>query len=103
MPMYHHMLCCISNEDISEFLEYSRQPEVHESIYKRIAPKIFGTKGSSVDDIKKAIACLLFGGARKVGTVQCIADVARRSVCSQIIGRARQGGFRNVLAPVCDE
>jgi len=33
---------------------------VHEIIAKSIAPSIFGSA-----DIKKAIACLLFGGSRK--------------------------------------
>ena len=51
-----------SNEEIAAFHEFARRPDVHEHVFKeRIAPQIFGS-----EDIKKAVACLLFGGARKV-------------------------------------
>merc|ERR1711983_476779 len=36
------------------------EPRIYERITKSIAPSIYGS-----DDIKKAIACLLFGGSRK--------------------------------------
>ncbi|KAI8370368.1 MCM2/3/5 family-domain-containing protein [Radiomyces spectabilis] len=44
-----------------EFIRMSRQPDLYESFAGSIAPSIFGNK-----DIKKAIACLLFGGSKKV-------------------------------------
>ncbi len=41
---------------------YAAAPNCSDRIYQQIAPAIFGHP-----DIKKAIACLLFGGTRKVG------------------------------------
>ncbi|KAB7506340.1 DNA replication licensing factor Mcm5 [Armadillidium nasatum] len=43
-----------------EFLKLARSSDVYEKISKNIAPSIFGSQ-----DIKKAVACLLFGGSRK--------------------------------------
>lgn len=44
-----------------EFKEFSRRPDAYQKVCGLIAPSIFGH-----DDVKKAVACLLFGGARKV-------------------------------------
>ena len=44
-----------------EFRRLAAKPDVHEIIAKSIAPSIFGS-----DDIKKSIACLLFGGSKKI-------------------------------------
>lgn len=44
-----------------EFKEFARGPEPYKELCSRISPSIFGH-----EDVKKAIACLLFGGARKV-------------------------------------
>lgn len=38
----------------------SKDPKIYEKIYKSIAPGISGN-----EDIKKGIACMLFGGSRK--------------------------------------
>ena len=43
---------------------YAAAPSCSDRIYQQIAPAIFGHA-----DIKKAIACLLFGGTRKVRAV----------------------------------
>ena len=43
-----------------QFRHLAASPNVYETISKSIAPSIFGSL-----DIKKAIACLLFGGSRK--------------------------------------
>ena len=43
-----------------EFNRFSSRPDAFETIAKSIAPFIYGS-----EDIKKAIACLLFGGSRK--------------------------------------
>lgn len=43
-------------------LELSRSPGLYDRLWKSIAPSI---SGSYTVDIKKAIACLLFGGSRK--------------------------------------
>jgi len=49
-----------TQEDEESFRRLSAQPGVYDTISKSIAPSIFGS-----DDIKKSIACLLFGGSRK--------------------------------------
>ena len=48
-------------EEEEEFRRLAAKPNVHEIMAKSIAPSIFGSA-----DIKKAIACLLFGGSRKI-------------------------------------
>ena len=49
-----------TQEDEESFRRLAAQPGVYDTIAKSIAPSIFGS-----DDIKKSIACLLFGGSRK--------------------------------------
>ncbi|RKP19320.1 MCM-domain-containing protein [Rozella allomycis CSF55] len=49
-----------SNEEERQFIEMSRDAEFYNKFSQAIAPSIFGS-----DDIKKAVACLLFGGSRK--------------------------------------
>ena len=43
-----------------EFRELAREDDIFDRVCSSIAPSIFGS-----DDVKKAVACLLFGGARK--------------------------------------
>lgn len=43
-----------------EFQRMARDPRIHEQIFQSIAPSLFG-----LEDIKKSIACLLFGGSSK--------------------------------------
>ncbi|KAI5816898.1 MCM2/3/5 family-domain-containing protein [Pyronema omphalodes] len=50
-----------SEEEEQEFLELSRKPNLYEMIVSSLAPSIYGNR-----DIKKAIACLLFGGSKKI-------------------------------------
>ncbi|KAH3681265.1 hypothetical protein WICPIJ_007770 [Wickerhamomyces pijperi] len=50
-----------TEEEEEEFLEMSRSPDLYESFAKSIAPSIYGNP-----DIKKAIACLLMGGSKKI-------------------------------------
>jgi len=47
-------------EEEAEFRDFANQPGAQDAIFARIAPQIFGSP-----DIKKAVACLLFGGSRK--------------------------------------
>ncbi|KAK9947397.1 hypothetical protein M0R45_003023 [Rubus argutus] len=47
-------------EEIEEFKKFAAEPDVYKSICSKIAPSIFGH-----EDLKKAVACLLFGGSRK--------------------------------------
>jgi len=49
-----------TQEDEESFRRLAAQPGVYDTFAKSIAPSIFGS-----DDIKKSIACLLFGGSRK--------------------------------------
>jgi len=49
-----------TQEEEDSYRRLSQQPNVYETIAKSIAPSIYGS-----EDIKKAIACLLFGGSRK--------------------------------------
>ena len=51
----------VSDEEEQEFLEMSRRPDLYEQFTDCIAPSIYGNR-----DIKKAIACLLMGGSKKV-------------------------------------
>lgn len=50
-----------SEDEEQEFLEMSRRPDLYEVFASCIAPSIYGNQ-----DIKKAIACLLLGGSKKV-------------------------------------
>jgi DNA replicative helicase MCM subunit Mcm2 (Cdc46/Mcm family) len=50
-------------EDEERFLQMSRQPDIYERICRSISPSI---SGGYTHDIKKAVACLLFGGSRKI-------------------------------------
>jgi len=47
-------------EEEEEFRRLAKSPNIYDTIAKSIAPSIYG-----FNDIKKAIACLLFGGSRK--------------------------------------
>lgn len=46
-----------------KFLALSRTPDIYEKMASSISPSI---SGDYTVDIKKALACLLFGGSRKV-------------------------------------
>ena len=50
-----------SDIEEQEFLEMSRRPDLYETFAECIAPSIYGNA-----DIKKAIACLLMGGSKKI-------------------------------------
>ncbi|KAJ4346712.1 minichromosome maintenance protein 5 [Didymosphaeria variabile] len=50
-----------TEEEEQEFLEMSRRRDIYEVFANCIAPSIYGNK-----DIKKAIACLLVGGSKKI-------------------------------------
>ncbi|KAF2140279.1 uncharacterized protein K452DRAFT_273918 [Aplosporella prunicola CBS 121167] len=50
-----------TEEEEQEFLEMSRRPDLYDIFADCIAPSIYGNK-----DIKKAIACLLMGGSKKI-------------------------------------
>ncbi|KAF1991206.1 DNA replication licensing factor mcm5 [Aulographum hederae CBS 113979] len=50
-----------TEEEEQEFLEMSRRPDLYDVFANCIAPSIYGNQ-----DIKKAIACLLLGGSKKI-------------------------------------
>lgn len=50
-----------TEDEVSEFKAMARRPDIYEYIVSQIAPVIYGH-----DDIKRALACQLFGGCRKV-------------------------------------
>lgn len=50
-----------TEEEEQEFLELSRRPDLYSLFASCIAPSIYGNQ-----DIKKAIACLLMGGSKKI-------------------------------------
>lgn len=50
-----------SEDEVSEFKAMARRPDIYEHIVSQIAPVIYGH-----EDIKKALACQLFGGCRKL-------------------------------------
>ncbi|KAK4939737.1 minichromosome maintenance protein 5 [Elasticomyces elasticus] len=50
-----------TDEEIQEFEEMSRSPDLYRRFASCIAPSIYGNA-----DIKKAIACLLMGGSKKI-------------------------------------
>lgn len=49
-----------------EFKEFAQRPDSYAKIVSMIAPSIYGHA-----DVKKAVACLLFGGSRKVNHKLC--------------------------------
>lgn len=51
----------VALQEIAEFEAFARQPQLHDELFRGIAPKIYRS-----ENIKKALACLLFGGSRKV-------------------------------------
>lgn len=50
-----------TEEEVQEFEEMSRMPDLYDKFSRSIAPSIYGNM-----DIKKAIACLLMGGSKKM-------------------------------------
>merc|ERR1712157_178080 len=55
----------ITAEEEERFDQLGKDPNVREKIYKSIAPSIRASDKDVVDEVKKAVACLLFGGSRK--------------------------------------
>lgn len=50
----------VTPQEEEEFRHLASMPNIYDMVAKSIAPSIYGS-----NDIKKAIACMLFGGSRK--------------------------------------
>lgn len=55
----------ITPAEEERFMRLAKLPDIRQQIYKSIAPAIKGSNKDCIDDIKAAVACLLFGGSRK--------------------------------------
>lgn len=55
-----------SHDDEERFEAMAKEPDIREKIYRSVAPAICASKKDVIEDVKKAVACLLFGGARKL-------------------------------------
>jgi len=55
----------VSNDEQEHFERLSKEPGIRDKIYRSIAPAICASSKDVIDDVKKAVACLLFGGSRK--------------------------------------
>ncbi|CAN1172292.1 DNA replication licensing factor MCM5 [Linum perenne] len=53
-------LASFTQEEEEEFRRFASRTDVYEAICSKVAPSIFGE-----ENVKKAVACLLFGGSRK--------------------------------------
>lgn len=58
-----------------EFRHMASNPQVYDLIARSIAPSIYGS-----EDMKKAIACLLFGGSRKKFVFVLVFDPVRSKI-----------------------
>lgn len=84
--------------------ELSRQDDIYEKIVGSIAPSIFGS-----DDIKKAVACLLFGGSTKLlpdlvrlrGDINVLLLGDPGTAKSQMLKFAEQVCTSQQLSPLC--
>ncbi|CAJ1457141.1 unnamed protein product [Effrenium voratum] len=55
----------LSAEEEEHFEHMAKDPQIREMIFKSIAPAICASEKDSINQVKRAIACLLFGGSRK--------------------------------------
>jgi len=53
-------------EEEEEFDALAKDSDIRSKIYKSIAPAIRASEKDVIDDVKCAVACLLFGGSRKL-------------------------------------
>lgn len=79
LSLMHHVLICRPEEE-AEFKAFAAQPDMLGKLADRIAPSIFGH-----ENIKKAVACLLFGGARKVRHREMQKSAVVQSHCVQLL------------------
>jgi DNA replication licensing factor MCM5 len=58
-----------------EFKEFAQRPDAYAKLCSMIGPSIYGHS-----DVKKAIACLLFGGSKKVYHSYQVTDVSSEAM-----------------------
>jgi len=93
-----HASAAFASEEVASFEAFARAPRVHERVFSMMAPKIYGS-----DDIKRAVACLLFGGARKVmpdGTARR-GDVNVLLLGDPSTAKSQFLKFVDKVAPIC--
>merc|ERR1719359_1794339 len=56
----------ITPEDEERFNQLARDPDIREKIYRSVTPAICASDKDVIDQVKRAVACLLFGGSRKL-------------------------------------
>eukprot|EP00164_Ancoracysta_twista_P008827 GFYU01012862.1.p1 GENE.GFYU01012862.1~~GFYU01012862.1.p1 ORF type:complete len:727 (-),score=252.45 GFYU01012862.1:299-2479(-) len=85
-------------EEEAEFLKLSRSNDVFERLSKNIAPSIFGSA-----DMKKALACLLFGGSRKMlpDGMRLRGDINVLLLGDPSTAKSQMLKFIEKVAPVC--
>jgi DNA replication licensing factor MCM5 len=55
----------ITPEEEEKFLNLAKDNDIRDKIYNSIAPSICASKKDVIEDVKKAVGCMLFGGSRK--------------------------------------
>lgn len=84
-------------EEVDDIHKMSQMSDLYGSISRSIAPTIFGH-----DDIKKAIACMLFGGSRKhlPDGLRLRGDVNVLLIGDPSLGKSQFLKFAHKLAPI---
>lgn len=87
-----------SPEEEEQLKNMAKDPHIYEKIAKNIAPSIFGH-----EDIKKAIACLMFGGSKKVLTdrMRLRGDINVLLIGDPSTGKSQFLKFVERTAPIC--
>lgn len=87
-----------TQEDESRFINMAKDPKIYDKICKSIASAIFG-----LDDVKKAVACLLFGGCRKKVTdgVNLRGDINVLLLGDPSTAKSQLLKFVERVAPIC--
>lgn len=88
----------ITGEDEEKITTLSRDPDVYEKISKSIASAIYGH-----DDIKKAVACLLFGGSPKKlpDGMRLRGDINVLLLGDPSVAKSQFLKFTERVAPIC--
>jgi len=55
----------LSKDEEERFEALAKDPDVRDKVFKSVAPSICASSKDVVEDVKKAVGCLLFGGSRK--------------------------------------